>query len=424
MGRRLSTCLVLLRAFQLLAAFIPGAMNGWLTYYLYANKLGPSAIILVVEILAASVFVYATLSLSIIHTRQRSRRTPFLVCTICLDVVFCFIDITILSLLSFTGLPSNCSGLTTSTWLKGDKPDLPTRGYSTIRFSNEQDGHRGELDKYCSMERGFFFCTVLTILTFIITIILSVIRICENNYTRNSEIQYLLDEREEILKLELKVQEQEFNRSQTRSPAILSPLNMLPPSNILPPAAPVPKFTSDEEAAIEASILASLGRSPNPSSPSSSSTSSAAVPMPSPLSSPSSRFMGAGLPSIPEAAASSSNTEPHIQTSPPDSPSTPDHQQLPSPSSILPIVEPELLDEASEEENAANLAMVSDGSRYSGHFAADGHNHNNHHQLPPYSPGNERTMDGHGSESNEIRLSEYVKGETRAQDMKDDGSFQ
>lgn len=45
---------------------------------------------------------------------------------------------------------------------KGDKPDSPARGFTTIRFSNEQDGHRGQLDQYCSMERGFFFCTVLT----------------------------------------------------------------------------------------------------------------------------------------------------------------------------------------------------------------------------------------------------------------------
>lgn len=43
----------------------------------------------------------------------------------------------------------------------GDKSNIPSRGYTTIRFSNEQDGHRGELDKFCGMERGFFFCSVL-----------------------------------------------------------------------------------------------------------------------------------------------------------------------------------------------------------------------------------------------------------------------
>lgn len=63
----------------------------------------------------------------------------------------------------------------------------------------------------------------------------------------------------------------------------------------------------------------------------------------------------------------------------------------------------------------ANLAMVTDGSRYNSHEGS---------QLPPYSPGNNtRRMHGHGYESNDIRLSEYVKGETRAQDLKDAGGF-
>lgn len=42
---------MLLRLFQILAAFIPGAMNGWLTYYLFSSKLGPSILVLVLEVL-------------------------------------------------------------------------------------------------------------------------------------------------------------------------------------------------------------------------------------------------------------------------------------------------------------------------------------------------------------------------------------
>jgi len=65
----------------------------------------------------------------------------------------------------------------------------------------------------------------------------------------------------------------------------------------------------------------------------------------------------------------------------------------------------------------ANMAMISDGSRYNGGSRVDSS------QLPPYSPGNQRTMDGHGGENNDTLLSEYVKGETRAQDIKDTGNF-
>ncbi|KAM7224022.1 hypothetical protein V8F06_000495 [Rhypophila decipiens] len=63
-----------------------------------------------------------------------------------------------------------------------------------------------------------------------------------------------------------------------------------------------------------------------------------------------------------------------------------------------------------DEQFAAEHALVSDGMRPS------------EPMLPPYEPGENR-MPGHGAEDNETRLSEYVKGQTRAQDMKDRGGY-
>jgi len=63
-----------------------------------------------------------------------------------------------------------------------------------------------------------------------------------------------------------------------------------------------------------------------------------------------------------------------------------------------------------EEEQTAESALVSDGMRPEP-------------MLPPYEPPQGRHMAGHGGESNDMRLSEYVKGGTRAQDMKDDGGY-
>lgn len=51
MGRRLATGLVAVRSFQVLGSFIPGAMNGWLLYRLYTSNLGPSYLMVVLEIL-------------------------------------------------------------------------------------------------------------------------------------------------------------------------------------------------------------------------------------------------------------------------------------------------------------------------------------------------------------------------------------
>lgn len=205
---------------------------------------------------------------------------------------------------------------------------------------------------------------------YIITMILSLLRICDLNYTRNSEIQYLLDEREEILKLELKIQEQEL-QSQPRSPG----------PALRPPIADH-NINQDEEA----SIFSSMTR---PTAVHTSSSSSSGSSLPS-----LSRYMGDSLPSIPEASSSSSivpASSISAQTAMPVSPT----------------------------EMYADLAMITDGSRYTpSHLQAD------NNQLPAYSPGNQRTMSGHGDESNNIRLSDYVKGETRAQDMKDGGSYQ
>jgi hypothetical protein len=78
-----------------------------------------------------------------------------------------------------------------------------------------------------------------------------------------------------------------------------------------------------------------------------------------------------------------------------------DHPQHPAPFPRMPML--------SEEDQSADHALVSDGMRPGDHT------------LPPYHPGNRR-MSGHGGD-NEMRLSGYVKGQTRAQDMKDSGRY-
>lgn len=60
MGRRLSTWLVLLRLFQVLGSFIPAAMNGWLLYFIYTSKLGPSDVMLILEILVRVIHLIVT----------------------------------------------------------------------------------------------------------------------------------------------------------------------------------------------------------------------------------------------------------------------------------------------------------------------------------------------------------------------------
>lgn len=206
---------------------------------------------------------------------------------------------------------------------------------------------------------------------------MSVCRICDLNYTRNSEVQFLLNEREETLKLELKLQEQEL-RSQPCSPAAAS----------APTFAPSRRNDPGEESA---ATYSSLSRPEVIASSSRSTTSSPA------------RFANMNLISIPKSSAPQHGYTRVLSTPATATSSTPIN------GSTLGLNAADI---------QANMAMVSDGSRYSGGVQTD-----NSSQLPPYSPGNLRTMTGHGNENNDIRLSEYVKGETRAQDMKDSGGF-
>lgn len=48
---RLSSWLVLVRLFQLLGSFITGAMNGYLLWYIYTNRLGLDKTMIILEIL-------------------------------------------------------------------------------------------------------------------------------------------------------------------------------------------------------------------------------------------------------------------------------------------------------------------------------------------------------------------------------------
>jgi hypothetical protein len=41
-----------------------------------------------------------------------------------------------------------------------DRPEGPKPGYSTIRFSNEAGGAKGELDRFCAFERTFYFIAI------------------------------------------------------------------------------------------------------------------------------------------------------------------------------------------------------------------------------------------------------------------------
>lgn len=87
MGPSLSTWLVLVRLVQVLGSFIPAALNGWLLYYIHMNKLGPSNVMLILEILVCFLLVAVVLgfpiSLQNLTTPTRRRSYSSTACCPC-----------------------------------------------------------------------------------------------------------------------------------------------------------------------------------------------------------------------------------------------------------------------------------------------------------------------------------------------------
>lgn len=217
------------------------------------------------------------------------------------------------------------------------------------------------------------------------------------NMYSEGEVEHLLEERENMIKLELKILDSETSAQSPTIPNSATPTVVVPQDDVNNNNSHNQNHR-DLEAALAASSAPSIPRA----------TSSFSRPFLAP-------------PSTAGAGPSYLSRRPNIPVSPvsPSSAVSPISPLSPGPAATTLPVEAGFI--LSSTEMHANLAMITDGSRYSPQ-QVDGSGQNS--QLPPYSPpGNHRRMNGHGDESNDIRLSEYVKGATRAQDMKDEGGF-
>ncbi|KAI1631445.1 hypothetical protein F4809DRAFT_166226 [Biscogniauxia mediterranea] len=362
--------LVVLRIFQVLAEFVSATMNGFLLAYIQVNKLAYSNSLFALELMACAALIYSSLVLLIQHTgrRRHNSSTTMIGTFLVLDVLLIGMLIAMITVLANAGVPSNCHGMTRDNIRGGDAPDQPSPGYSTIRFGDGKD-KKGELDRYCAIERGFFDITLILVFTYIATITLGALRVAERHYTGGGSTDSRIKEEEEE-RYQLDYMQSEFHRQGSTT----SPRNMgVPTQGVIAPVSSRNSPAARSQDTISSisnyqSLDAQQRQTSHPVSP---------VSPVSPLT-PMNRTFNA-----------SPTPEP------------------PSPMGGLMITH--ATDEAAE-------ATITDGYR---HQMQSGM-----HSLPPYSPGPSRGlfMMGHGDESNDMRLSDYVKGETRAQNMKDGGA--
>lgn len=237
------------------------------------------------------------------------------------------------------------------------------------------------------------------------TVTATIIRILEQKYyTRNTKVNELLESLERAEDINLKLMDSPSLHNE-------SPRMNLPP----PPSEGIltrnTSLRSNFTAAtsVAASHADAPGRPSIPRRPIGQAPPVPRRPIP-PTSPTSSRSAnpGAGFVPVPlddddsaEAALVSDGMRHQPQASHQRNSSRDHPQHPPAPFPRMPML--------SEEDQSADAALVSDGMRPGDHT------------LPPYHPGNRR-MSGHGGD-NEMRLSGYVKGQTRAQDMKDSGRY-
>ncbi|ESA42134.1 hypothetical protein GE21DRAFT_8747 [Neurospora crassa] len=148
--------------------------------------------------------VYATLVVFIQHSGHRSRKTGWLFTFVMGDIIFCGVDLAIITLLANAGLPSHCSGLATTKEEDHHKVYIPPPGFTTPGFASGSVGEKGQLDKFCAFERSYYAIALGLVFTYIATIILTVLRIFERNYTENSKCIEVLNSLERADTLESK----------------------------------------------------------------------------------------------------------------------------------------------------------------------------------------------------------------------------
>ncbi|KAI0376480.1 hypothetical protein F5Y04DRAFT_266359 [Hypomontagnella monticulosa] len=372
----LSRWLLFARLTQLSGTLVTAVMNGFLLVYINNHRLGLAPSMFTLEMMACISLIYSGLVLLMQHSGDRRRRasTPIIATFIAGDVIFTGMMIGIVTVLARTGLPTDCHGLTQDD-NNEDKPP-PGSGFDTFRFGDESRNIKGQLDSYCSLERGFYFITAALVFTYMITVSLSILRIYERHHI-NSRKDPLFASTDNVYPLShMRSEIHDSNHTEDLENAMPSTEGVLTPRSRTNPSIQTQGFGSSEDVRRQRAFRQQAQSQP--------------------------------LPVSPVSAAS-----PVSQVSP-VSPIARQHGSFVSPVVLDTSMEGLMINHSPEPDPAAEAA-ITDGYRH--------HLHPGMSSLPPYTPGQSRGqfMDGHGDESNEMRLSEYVKGETRAQNMKDSG---
>lgn len=132
----INSWLVVVRSLQVLGTLVSAILNGFLLVYIHVNRLGLSDTMLALEIMVSPIacrnpqdlqvvdkdeqtcitLVYTAIVLLVQHTGRRHHKSKDTITAVFVigDVLFTGLTIGLFSIISRTGVPSNCAGLTRS----------------------------------------------------------------------------------------------------------------------------------------------------------------------------------------------------------------------------------------------------------------------------------------------------------------------
>ncbi|KAK4164530.1 hypothetical protein QBC43DRAFT_47912 [Cladorrhinum sp. PSN259] len=175
------------RTFQFLGALSSTAFHGFLTIWVYKRRLGLSQTMLILQLLISVLLLYTIFAMTLQNKKKGSKKSNWLIFLVVSDVLFCGVVLGIITLLAHAGLPLHCAGLTRTDFRLDDEGQIgPEPGYSTVRFSRQDDTELpGGLDNFCGFERSYFYVSNALVFSYIITIVIAMVRIVEQRLIKS-----------------------------------------------------------------------------------------------------------------------------------------------------------------------------------------------------------------------------------------------
>ncbi|KAK2599623.1 hypothetical protein N8I77_011361 [Diaporthe amygdali] len=171
-------CLTAIRIWQWSSSFFVYASFSLLYDHIQKNRLGENDRMKGVQILGLVSLVYSTIVVCCVHVFKtlglRSWRV-FAIMSVPTDLTIMGINLAKITILSYSGVPADCHGLTRDNYDGNDLVRQPADGFTTIRFGSMAQEVSGELDQLCTFPRTVYGLSALAIFSYTFSILLSVL---------------------------------------------------------------------------------------------------------------------------------------------------------------------------------------------------------------------------------------------------------